>query len=46
MRVATGDLNDVDTQLVKKALELGDALDLEAPTANTQGEGRYGMRRL
>ena len=46
VRVAAGDLHDVDAQLVEEALQLGDALDLEAPATDAQGERRQtGMNR-
>ena len=39
VRVAAGDLHHVDTELVEEALQLGNALDLQAPTANAQRNG-------
>ena len=40
MRVAAGDLHDVDAKLLQEALELGDALDLQAPATNPQRQRR------
>ncbi len=46
MRVSAGDLNDVDAKLLQETLELGDALDLQAPATNAQGQWRQtGMNR-
>ena len=40
MRVAAGDLHDVDAQLVQQSLELGHTLDLKAPATDAEAEGR------
>ena len=45
VRVAAGDLNDVDTQLLQKTLQLGDALDLKAPATHAQGKRRQHLMR-
>ena len=38
VRVAAGDLHDVDAEAAKELLQFGDALDLERPAAHADGE--------
>ena len=44
VRVAAGDLHHVDAQPVQEPLQLGDALDLEAPATDAEAEWRKGRR--